>query len=418
MEQSSAANLVLVDLEPIIAKVGLAASVDYRQYLSAKSLYTLGFLCAYADAVKPVFLAVRGRSKKLLALDCDNTLWGGVVGEDGVSGVRLGEGTLDGKAFHEIQSLLLGLQREGVLLALCSKNNASDVEAILKSHPDMLLKDADFVSKKVNWQDKASNLREIAEDINLGLDSFVFLDDSPFELGLIKDAIPEVLCIQVPLQLSEYPAMVRKLRNVFFSLSKTHEDQSKTDMYRQESERKAGLRQHASIEDYLASLELRLHVYSGDLVPIPRVAQLSQKTNQFNLTTRRYTEADIHRMLSDTTYLVDAFSVTDRYGDYGVTGMAVIRQERNLAIVESFLMSCRIIGRNIEYTFFDQLIRQLQIRGVVRIRGEYFPTPKNAQVAGFYEALGFQPVGPHANVREISLCDYQFRNVGYIVIGP
>jgi FkbH-like protein len=319
---------------------------------------------------------------------------------------------------YEIQSLLLGLQREGVLLALCSKNNASDVEAILKSHPDMLLKDADFVSKKVNWQDKASNLREIAEDINLGLDSFVFLDDSPFELGLIKDAIPEVLCIQVPLQLSEYPAMVRKLRNVFFSLSKTHEDQSKTDMYRQESERKAGLRQHASIEDYLASLELRLHVYSGDLVPIPRVAQLSQKTNQFNLTTRRYTEADIHRMLSDTTYLVDAFSVTDRYGDYGVTGMAVIRQERNLAIVESFLMSCRIIGRNIEYTFFDQLIRQLQIRGVVRIRGEYFPTPKNAQVAGFYEALGFQPVGPHANVREISLCDYQFRNVGYIVIGP
>jgi FkbH-like protein len=418
LEKSSAKNLVLVNLEPIIATVGLAASVDFRQYLSSKSLYSLGMLRAYADAVKPVFLAARGRSKKLLVIDCDNTLWGGTVGEDGPEGVRLGGSTVAGRVFHEVQSLLASLQRDGVLLALCSKNNASEVDAMLESHPQMLLRNEHFVSKKVNWQDKASNLREMAEDLNLGLDSFVFLDDSPFELGLIRDAIPEVLCVQVPAQLSEYPTIVRTLRSTFFSLAKTREDQYKTEMYRQEAERKSKVRQHASVDDYLGSLGLRLRVYSGDSIPIPRVAQLSQKTNQFNLTTRRYTEADIHRILADPNYLVEAFSVADRYGDYGVTGVAVVRFEANLAIVESFLMSCRIIGRNIEYAYFDLLVRHLERLGSNRIRGKYFATPKNELVAGFYAGIGFRSTDPNGNVFEISLSDYRPLNFGYIGIDP
>lgn len=416
LEQKTAANLLLVEIEPVIASVGLGACADFRQYLSSKSLYSLSFLRAYAEAVKPVFLAARGRSKKLLVLDCDNTLWGGVVGEDGVDGVRLGGSTMDGKAFQEVQSLLLGLQREGVLLALCSKNNPAEVDAMLQSHAEMLIKDAHLVAKKVNWQDKASNLRELATELNLGLDSFVFLDDSPFELGLIQDSIPEIQCVQVPAQLSEYPALVRKLRNAFFSLSRTLEDQSKTEMYRQEAERKADAQQHASIEDYLVSLGLRLKIYAGDAVPVARAAQLSQKTNQFNLTTRRYTEADIQQMLSSDAYVVAMFSVADRYGDYGVTGMAIVRQDGELATVDTFLMSCRVIGRNIEYAFFDQLVQRLQARGVSRVRGEYFSTPKNDQVSGFYESLGFQPTGVDINVREIALGEYKFRNISYVAI--
>ena len=416
LERKSLANLVLVDLEPIIAAVGLSAAVDYRQYLSAKALYSLGFLRAYAEAVKPIFLAVQGRRKKLLVLDCDNTLWGGIVGEDGVANIRLGGETLEGKVFQEVQSLLMGLQRAGVLLALCSKNNSQEVDSVLESHPEMVLRDKDFVSKKLDWNDKASNLMEIADDLNLGLDSIVFLDDSPFELGLIRDALPGVFCVQVPDQISDYPRVVRELKNTFFSPSKTIEDEHKTEMYRQEVRRKAVKRQHVSIDDYLAFLGLRLKFYSDDASLVARAVQLSQKTNQFNLTTRRYTASDIHRMLGDDTYMVESFFASDRYGDYGVTGLAVIKLDSDMAIIESFLMSCRVIGRNFEYSFFDQLVRQLKVRGVRRIKGEYIATQKNVQVAGFYEELGFYPVAPNGNLREIEVADYRFRNVSYIAI--
>jgi FkbH-like protein len=419
LESRVGPNQVIVDLDAILAKVGLADSVDFRQYMSSKALYSLEFFREYVEAVKPAFMAATGRVKKIIVLDCDNTLWGGILGEDGASGLQMSEATQKGKAFAEVQTILRGLRKEGVLLALCSKNNPADVDHILAGHPDMILKDEDLVAKRVNWLDKATNLQELATELNLGLDSFVFIDDSLFELGLVQREMPQVKCIQVPKTLSEYPALIQRLRRDFFSLSRASEDERKTEMYREEKQRQAQVSQYNSIEEYWTSLKLQLTIQWDEQIPVARAAQLSQKTNQFNLTTRRYTEDDIQRMLADPLYTLVVFSAADHYGDYGATGMAIVREDAahsGCAVVDSFLMSCRIIGRNIEYSFFDEFISVLHMKGIRRLRGEYFATTKNSQVAKFYDRIGFELTSDKESSRDyrILLSDYKYQNIKYI----
>jgi len=419
LESKVASNQIIVDLDAVLAKVSLGASVDFRQFQSSKALYSFEFFKAYAEAVKPAFMAVTGRAKKVLALDCDNTLWGGIVGEDTYSDIQMSDATLKGNVFREVQTILRGLRKEGVLLALCSKNNPSDVDKVLSEHPDMVLKEDDLVAKRVNWQDKATNLRELATELNLGLDSFVFLDDSAFEVGLIQKELPQVKCVQVPQNLSEYPALMRELRREFLTLSKTAEDQRKTEMYRQDQRRKDQASQFKSIDEYLASLGLKLTIFWGTQIPVSRAAQMTQKTNQFNLTTRRYTEADIQRMLIDPAYTLGVFSVADRYGDYGVTGMIIIRQDKDSpgsAVIDSFLMSCRVIGRNVEYAFFDEVVHTLRAGGINNLRGEYLATDKNNQVERFYDKFGFELTFDTDKGREYKIClqNYKPQYIQYI----
>lgn len=286
-----------------------------------------------------------------MVLDCDNTLWGGIIGEDGYNGIELSDSTMRGKAFREVQTIVKGLLRDGVLLALCSKNNSSDVDQVLNDHPYMILRNGDLVAQKINLQDKVTNLKELASELNLCLDSFVFVDDSSFEVGLIQKELPQVMCIQVPQKFSEYSSVIRKLRREFFSLARTAEDERKTIMYQQEHLRKEQSSEINSIDEYLTSLGLKIEVTWDPHITVSGAAQLTQKTNQFNLTTKRYTEADIHRMLSDSSYRIAPFSVEDRYGDYGVTGMTIIQRDKvvpNQCVIDSLLMSCRVIGRNIE----------------------------------------------------------------------
>ena len=350
-----ASNQIIVHLDNVLAKVGHDASVDFRQFQSSKALYTIGFFKSYAEAVMPAFMAATGRVKKLLVLDCDNTLWGGIIGEDGYNGFELSDLTMRGMAFREVQTILKGFLRDGLLLALCSKNNLTDIDQVLNDHPEMILRNDDLVAKKINWHDKVANLRELASELNLGLDSFVFVDDSSFEVGYVQKELPEVMCIQVPLNISEYSSVIRKLRREFFSLARTSEDDNKTKMYQQEHLRKQQSSQFNSIDEYLTSLGLKIKVFWDSLIPVSRAAQLTQKTNQFNLTTKRYTEADIHCMLSDSSYWIATFSVEDRYGDYGVTGMTIIQRDKvvpNQCVIDSLLMSCRVIGRNIELRVF------------------------------------------------------------------
>lgn len=421
LESKVGSNQIVVDIDAILAKVGLGAAVDFRQFQSSKALYSIDFFKAYAEAVKRAFLAAAGRSKKVLVLDCDNTLWAGILGEDGETGIQMGEATPKGTVFREVQTILRCFRKDGVLLAICSKNNAADVDKVMASHPDMVLREEDLAAKKINWQDKATNLRELATELNLGLDSFVFVDDSSFELGLIQKELPEVECVQVPQNLSEYPAMMSGLKLVFFGLSRTSEDDRKTEMYRQEQRRKDQAIRFDSIEEYLASLDLRLKILWGRDIPVSRAAQLTQKTNQFNLTTRRYTEAEIQRMLFDPDYTLAVFSVADRYGDYGVTGLTIIRSDGGApssALIDSYLMSCRVIGRNVEYAFFDEIVQSLRHRDITKLRAEYLATPKNSQVARFYDDLGFEQISVVENRREylISLSDYEPREIRYIAI--
>lgn len=410
---------IIVDLDAVLAEVSLGASVDLRQFMSAKALYSVEFFGAYAKAVKPAFMAATGRAKKILVLDCDNTLWGGILDEDGPEGIQLNDATPKGKVYREVQAVFRSLKNEGVLLALCSKNNSSDVQKVMREHPDMIVKGDDLVAQKVNWQDKATNLREIALELNLGLDSFVFVDDSSFEMGLIQKELPQVTCVQVPQNLSEYPSRMRELRRDFFSLSRTDEDQRKTKMYQHEILRKEEARNFTSTEDYLATLKLKLTIMWSPQIPVARAAQMSQKTNQFNLTTRRYTEADIQRMLDDPLCRMATFSVADRHGDYGVSGMIIIQQDKDdpsQAVIDSFLMSCRVIGRNVERVFFDEVIQALQGIGLAHLRGEYLSTAKNSQVQQFYSALGFESVTQTEKRREyqLTLANYRSSGISYI----
>lgn len=420
LDKQVSASQIIVGLDKILAKVGLDAATNFRQFQSAKALYSINFLKAYVSHVEPAFLAATGRGRKVLVLDCDNTLWGGILGEDGESQIQMGDATWQGHVFREVQCLLRGLKQRGVLLALCSKNNPEDVDGVLSCHPDMVLRDANFVAKKVNWCDKATNIRQLAQDLNLGLDSFVFLDDSAFELGLVEKELPQVRCFKVPDTLSEYPSLIRSMGREFFTSSMTAEDAAKTDMYRQEWARRDASVRFASVEDYLRSLGLKIHIAWGAAVSVQRAAQMTQKTNQFNLTTRRYTESDIRRMLADN-YSIATFAASDRYGDYGVTGLAIIRfgAEKMVASIDSLLMSCRVLGRNLERVFFDHLVNKLRAMGIGRLHAEYFRTAKNDQVSGFYDTMGLRLVSESADRRDYllqPLVDYQPCGIDYIEV--
>jgi FkbH-like protein len=419
LENKAAHNQILVDLDAVIAQVSLSRAVDLRQFQSSKSLYTIEFFQAYAKSIEPAFLAAVGFSKKIIVLDCDNTLWAGILGEDGEAGIEMSDATLRGIAFQEVQTILRGLQKSGVLLALCSKNNLADVEKVFANHPDMILREDHLVCKKVNWLDKASNLREISLELSLGLESFIFLDDSDFELGLIQRELPQVLCIQVPKNLSEYPKLIRELTKKVFRLSKTVEDDRKTEMYHQENQRKKHAVEFESTEQYLASLSLKLSILWDKKIPVARVAQLSQKTNQLNLTTRRYTEADIQKMLGDPTCTLAAFSASDRYGDYGVTGVAIIRlnsEPNNSAEIDTLLMSCRVIARNLEYAFFDEIVRVMRKNSIHKLYGVYIATSKNMLVENLYDKLGMQLIESSGTTRNylLDLQEFQPRNIDYI----
>ena len=419
LEAQIGQNMVLVDLDGILARIGIHSSIDLRLFQSSKSLYSTKFLLEYAKNVKPAFMAATGHTKKVLALDCDNTLWSGILGEDGEASILMSDLTLKGKAFREVQTIIRGLRKEGVLIVLCSKNNLSDVDKVFRDHPDMILQGDDIAAKRVNWQDKATNLSELSTELNLGLDSFVFVDDSEFELGLIQKELPQVKCVLVPQNFSEYPSVIRDLKRDFFTLSRTMEDDRKTEMYQQESKRRDHSIQFNSIDEYLASLNLMLTILWDKKIPLSRVAQMTQKTNQFNLTTQRYTEADILRMLNDSDYLLSAFSTKDRYGDYGVTGMTIIQKDINTpgrAVIDNFLMSCRVIGRNVEYAFFDEIVHTLRLRGISHLQAEYLTTSKNNQVERFYDNLGFDLISKSDKSRryQIRLCDYKRRNINYI----
>jgi FkbH-like protein len=370
---------------------GWAALQDPRLwYLARMRLGPVG-VAGLADFLAEHVAAERGKVRKVAVLDLDNTLWGGVVGEDGLEGLVLGNEAL-GLAFQDFQRELLKWHDAGVVLALCSKNNEPDALAVFAEHPGMVLKREHFAAARVNWKDKVENLQELAEELNLGLDSFVFLDDNPVERGWVARALPEVLVPELPPDPAERPAFLRA-GGFFPRLRVTDTDRSRVQSYRALQKRQELRAQSASLEDFLLSLGQEVEVRPLGPATLARSAQMTQRTNQFNLTTRRYTAADLERMMNDPLCEVFTLSVRDRYDDSGITGLAVLRRQGEDWAVDSLLLSCRVLGRRIEDAFLAFLAGWARARGARALLGRYVPTAKNAQVANFYEARGFEPAG-------------------------
>jgi FkbH-like protein len=421
VEDETPANVKLVDLEKVIANIGIKNSLDLRYYYSSKALYTIDFFKSYSNYIKPYIMSANGKNKKAIIFDCDNTLWRGILGEDGFDNIGMSSKTKDGAIFSEIQSIALALHKRGILIGLCSKNNPGDVNKVIKSHPDMQLRNEHISINKSNWSDKVTNLLDIATELNIGIESLVFVDDSSFEVNLIKQQLPQVTVIQVPERLYDYPRIFRENLDLFYSLSFTVEDTQKAKMYKQQLQREGVRKKYADIEEYLASLELKIRVYVDNEDIISRMSQMSQKTNQFNLTTRRYTEADIGNFIFNPASKVFAFSVVDKFGDSGVTGLCIINVEEKYmqtADIDTFLMSCRIIGRNIEYSFMDFLINYLEDIGVRNIRGRFIKTPKNEQVHDFFDRCSFPIINSDSKIVEylLEVRNYKPKDLDYIKV--
>lgn len=413
-------NVFLVDIDKVIAKNGISSSIDLRYYFSSKALYTLDFFKSYCEFVLPVILSVRGKAKKALILDCDNTLWKGIIGEDGFDGIKMSGASKEGVPFEYVQSIAVNLSRKGVIIGLNSKNNAADVDAVVLNHKDQVLKQENIVIKKVNWQDKVSNLKEIASDLNIGADSFIMVDDSDFEVNFIRESLPYVNVVQVPANGYLYPFELIAASQYFFNMNATAEDLKKGEMYKQQAERDNQKAEFENIEDYLKSLELTLTISENNTSHVERIAQLTQKTNQFNLTTQRYTETEISNFMQSGNHMVFDFALADKFGDYGITGIAIVElsKEKKVAVIDSMLMSCRVIGRNVEFAFLNHILKRIKEAGIETVTSSYNKTIKNDQVKDFYDKAHFKKVksSDQEHLYETKISDINFINIPYLNI--
>ena len=418
LESLESNNIKLANIDDVISYIGYEKSFDLRYFYSAKAPYSIDFFKAYATYIKPLLMSINGKSKKILIFDCDNTLWKGILGEDGFDGIEMSSETENGKIFQEVQSIASYLSKQGILIGLCSKNNLDDVNNVLFNNEFLVLKDSQIAIKKINWSDKASNLLEISKELNITLQDFVFIDDSEFECNLIKELLPEVTVLQVPKKLINYSKILRDNLGLFYKFSNTYEDSLKTQMYHHQKQRSANQVNFSSIDDYLRSLDLKLKIYKNNSKQISRIAQMSQKTNQFNLTTKRYAAGEINKMMLNKKIIIYTFSVEDKYGDSGVTGLSSIKKDKDIAEIDSFLLSCRVIGRNLEYAFLDYFIQDLKKQNVKTLNAKFIKSNKNIQVNNFYDECTFKVIFENENTKNYSLMvnNYSKDQINYIKV--
>ena len=378
----------LLDFNQIEAQLGSVNALDWRMWYAAKSILTNKFLVKYAIEITKIVCALKGRSKKCLVLDADNCLWGGVIGEDGLEHILLNPTEYPGNIYYEVQKLFLALHDRGILLCICSKNNEADVWEVLEKHPHCLINRRHIAAWRINWLAKPDNLISLAAELRLDLDSFVFLDDSSLECGLVSQTINEVDVIQVPKHIWEYPEILIK-EGLFDTLSDTPEDHMRTQMYLSNSLRAVEERKFAGAEDFLRTLDMIATIKLAAPNQISRIAQLTQKTNQFNLTTHRYSEIQIEKLIRSNEHEVVCLTVADRFGDFGLVGVAILWFDNNVAEFDTLLLSCRILGRNVENVFLVECINYIYGRGIDRVKGTYIPSLKNAQTKLFYSHVGF-----------------------------
>ncbi len=392
----SSNQVFVFDYNAFVSRLGKKEIGDPKMYYLGDTRIAVKHLPALAGEYLAYAKPLLALSKKCVVLDLDNTLWGGVLGEEGMGGIKLGP-TPEGRPFWEFQKHLSALTKRGVILAINSKNNLAEVEEVFAKHPHMVLKRDDFLARRINWQDKILNMKELAEELNLGLDSLVFFDDDPTNRELVKNFLPTVRVIDLPADPVFYPGILVSVIKEFNVLQLTEEDKKRGLMYLAEKKRRSLKTSTADLRSFLDSLNLKLKVLSADELTIPRIAQLTQKTNQFNLTTRRLTEETVRQMVQARDYLVKAFQIEDVFGDYGITGVLIVKKSDQDWLVEDFLLSCRILGKEIEFAVMAYLINQARRVKVKNIFGRFIPTAKNDPAKNFYKQAGFVEAGRKKN---------------------
>lgn len=386
---SECPNLSVVHLEDVFASMPQNAVMDPRYFYLAKMRFGRNAMENLAVFYSRVIRALLGLRKKCIVLDLDNTLWGGIVGEDGIEKLILSDDG-PGKAFQDFQRILLEYYETGTLLAICSKNDEALALSVLRDHPSMILRPQYFAAIRINWEDKAANLQAIAAELNLGVDSLVFLDDSEFERSQVRRMVPSITVPDLPPDWSDYPAFAASLP-FFDALSTTEDDRRRGQMYAEDRQRRGLVQGAASLDEFLRDLAITVTVRRADQMLVPRVAQLTQRTNQFNLTTRRYTEGELASLLQQESWRVFGVQSRDRIGDTGVVGAALVQLDhsRTTARLDTFLLSCRILGRGIEAAFLAGICSDLRADGFATMEAEFIPTDRNGLAKEFLPKLGF-----------------------------
>ncbi len=403
-------QVFVFDMDNWISNIGKKNSWNTKYFYLADMKIAPQYLPDLAEEMMYFIVPLFGSKKKCIVLDLDNTLWGGIIGEDGLEGIRLGPNG-DGQPYYYFQKLLLNYKRRGFLLAVCSRNNFDDVKEVFNSHPYMILKENDFVSLRINWEDKASNIQAIAKEINIGLESLVFIDDDKANTALVKETLKVVDVIELGRDPYQYVNQVLSY-NGLSTLEYTDEDKRRTDMYLNDRERKKSEVESVDLDSFLKELNIILKINRVDDMSVRRSAQLTQKTNQFNLTSVRYTEENIIKLLLDQNYKLWTLEVVDRFGDYGIVGLCIVHDSGDLWEIDTFLLSCRVLGKKIEIDFLRYILKELDLMESKSIRGKYIKTSKNAQVKDFFKLFDFNKVASENNldIWDLETVDHTIQN--------
>lgn len=400
------ANLFICDFSEIQSKFGRNVLFDSRLYYSAEMALSLDALPIIASNVWDIICSIEGKINKCLILDLDNTLWGGVVGDDGWEHIQIGHGIGIGKVYSEIQQWAKRLKNRGVILCVCSKNDEDKAKEPFQKNPEMVLKLDDISVFVANWENKADNIKMIQRVLNIGFDSMVFLDDNPFERNFVRESIPEITVPELPDDPGDYLEYLYSL-NLFETASYSIADKDRTKFYQTEAKRVSAASSFVNEADFLKSLKMKCVVEGFTKYNIPRVAQLTQRSNQFNLTTVRYTEEDIERFSSDPKVVDLCFSLEDKFGDNGLIAVVIMRElDEDSLFIDTWLMSCRVLKRGMENFTINTIVSTAKSLGYRRIVGEFCPTKKNGMVKDLLPQMGFSPVSTDNAVYELGLSDY------------
>jgi FkbH-like protein len=404
------ARVRIHDIDNVASWIGRRQFFDERLWDLWKVPCALEHLPRVARNAADVLRALRGDMVKCVVTDLDNTLWGGVIGDDGLEGIVLSaHGGGAGESFVRLQHFLKQLQLRGVLLAVCTKNEEAAALAPFLEHPDMVLRREDIAVFVANWDDKATGIRRIRDTLNIGLDSIVFLDDSRFERNLVRELLPQVIVPELPEDPAKFVAHLCEL-NLFETAYLSNEDQQRTAQYRNEAQRRAAAATYASVDEYLRSLDMRIVISRFDPFHMPRVAQLMQRSNQFNLCTRRLTETQCAALAQDAGFVPLYAKLTDRFGDHGLISVIVLECTADALVIRDWVMSCRVLARGVEQMLMNQVFEMAAQLGLRHVSGEYIPTGKNAMVRDFFLQFGFTRVAPSDNQWVLEVAAYRPRH--------
>jgi len=398
--------IFICDFESLQSEIGRANVFDPKLYVNADMVYSIEFLSHLAKAVTDIVSSILGSVRKCVILDLDNTLWGGIIGDDGMEGIQVGALGL-GKAFSDLQHWLKELKNRGILLAVCSKNTKEIAEEPFLLHPDMVLKMEDIAIFVANWENKVDNIRHIQSVLNIGFDSMVFLDDNKFEREMVKGAIPELTIPDLPEDPAEYLSYIQRL-NLFETVSFTEEDEDRTRLYQEEAGRVSFEKSFRNEAEFLESLEMVAQVKSVDPFSAPRVAQLTQRSNQFNLRTVRYTEGEILDIIQSSEYFTLSFSLEDKFGKHGLISAVILKRlDDEHLFIDTWIMSCRVLKRGMEQFALNCVVDIARKNKFTKVLGDYIPTRKNGLVKEHYPNLGFAQVS--GEKWELPTADFQIK---------